>query len=168
MVRPDNSTLHSGSDQSTGAIPLASKSSPDAAPEAREQSAGRAEHYSPQEIDCRRCLEGLSTAAHDLKTPVAILSGYIELMLSEKLGPLVARQRSALQEMHDNCQRLQGFVKNFLALGAFRDSSVELQIATADLNACIAEIIQVWAPELSKKRGCAVFFSQRSITAVPF
>ena len=158
MVKPDNSPLHSGSDESTGAAPLASISSPDAATEAREQPAGRAGHYSPQEIDCRRCLEGLSTAAHDLKTPVAILSGYIELMLGEKLGPLVARQRTALQEMHDNCQRLQGFVKNFLTLGAFRDSPVELQIATADLNACIAEIIQVWAPSFQRK-GVALFFS---------
>ena len=129
-----------------------------AAQKAQDQPDGKAGQYSPQEIDCRRCQEGLSTSAHDLKTPVAILSGYMELMLSEKLGPLSARQRSALEEMHDNCERLQGFVKNFLALGAFRDSPVELQIVTADLNACLAESVQIWAPSFQRK-GVALFFS---------
>ena len=158
MVRPDNSPPTSGSDEPTGFVSPSSRPSPAAATETRNQPAGCAGQYSPQEIDCRRCIEGLSTAAHDLKTPVAILSGYIELMLSEKLGQLSARQRSALQEMHDNCQRLQGFVKNFLALGAFRDSPIELQIETADLNACLAEINQVWAPSFQRK-GVALFFS---------
>jgi signal transduction histidine kinase len=158
MVKPDNPSKHSGSDEPTGAVSPPSGPSPAAATESRDQAAARADRYSPQEFDCQRCLEGLSTAAHDLKTPVAILSGYIELMLSEKLGQLSARQRTALQEMHDNCQRLQGFVKNFLALGAFRDSPVELQLATADLNACLTEAVQVWAPSFQRK-GVALFFS---------
>ena len=51
-----------------------------------------------------------------------------------------------------------GFVKNFLALSAFRDSSVELQIATADLNACMAETVQVWLPSFQRKR-VALFFA---------
>jgi signal transduction histidine kinase len=156
MVKPDNSLPHC--DDPSGVVSSSSSLSPVAATEARDQPDGRAEPYSSQEIDCRRCLEGLSTAAHDLKTPVAILSGYIELMLIEKLGQLSAPQRTALQEMHDNCQRLQGFVKNFLALGAFRDSPVEMQIATADLNACLTEVIQVWTPSFQRK-GVALFFS---------
>lgn len=158
MVKPDNPPSHSGSDEPTGVVPTSFGPSPAADTAARDQAAGSAGQYSPQEIDCRRCLEGLSTAAHDLKTPVAILSGYIELMLGEKLGRLSARQRSALQEMHDNCQRLHGFVKNFLAMGAFRDSPVELQIVTADLNACLAEIIQIWVSSF-QRRGVALFFS---------
>jgi signal transduction histidine kinase len=100
----------------------------------------------------------MSTAAHDLKTPVAILSGYMELLLSEKLGPVSPRQSSALREMHDNCQRLQGFVKNFLALGEFRAAPVELQIVTADLNACLAESVEVWSPSFQRKQ-VALFFS---------
>jgi signal transduction histidine kinase len=158
MVKPDNSPPHFGSEEPTGSDPASSKPDPAAATEARDQPAGRAGQYSLQEIDCQRCLEGLSMAAHDLKTPVAILSGYIELMLSEKLGQLSERQREALHEMHDNGQRLLGFVKNFLALGAFRDSPVELQIATADLNACLAEIVHVWSPSCQRK-GVALFFS---------
>ncbi len=110
----------------------------------------------------------MSTAAHDLKTPVAILSGYMELMLSEKLGPVTQRQRSALDEMHDNCERLQVFVKNFLALGAFRDSPVELHVTTADLNTCIAESVHIWAPTFQRKQVALFFSPSDQLQPFPF
>ena len=44
----------------------------------------------------RRTTIALTSAAHDLKTPLAILNGYTELLQSEKLGPLNARQREVL------------------------------------------------------------------------
>jgi signal transduction histidine kinase len=109
-----------------------------------------------EEVDCRNCRDALAAATHDLKTPVGILSGYIELLLSEKLGPLPDRQRNAIQEMQGCVQRLSGFVKNFLALGTFRNSTVQLQIATADLNDCLADIAQVWLSSFQKK-GVALF-----------
>ena len=34
----------------------------------------------------RKTTNALASAAHDLKTPLAILNGYIELLQSEKLG----------------------------------------------------------------------------------
>ena len=41
----------------------------------------------------RRTTNALASAAHDLKTPLSILNGYIELLQSRKLGPLNERQR---------------------------------------------------------------------------
>src|SRR5215469_14285054 len=40
-----------------------------------------------------RTTNALASAAHDLKTPLAILNGYVELLQSEKLGGLNDRQR---------------------------------------------------------------------------
>src|SRR5919201_3805280 len=51
-----------------------------------------------QEQNYRRTV-ALASAAHELKTPLAVLSGYGELLLSEKLGPLTAKQRQVLLEM---------------------------------------------------------------------
>jgi signal transduction histidine kinase len=121
-----------------------------------------------REVDCRPCREALATAAHDLKTPIAILSGYIELILSEKLGPLSTRQRTALEEMHDNGQRLAGFVNNFLAIGALRDSPVEVQLETADLNVCLAEIVQVWLPTFQRKQVGLFFAPGANLPPFPF
>ena len=41
----------------------------------------------------RKTTNALASAAHDLKTPLAILNGYVELLQSQKLGPLNERQR---------------------------------------------------------------------------
>src|SRR5713101_1358552 len=59
----------------------------------------------------RRTTIALSSAAHDLKTPLAILNGYTELLQSEKLGLLNTRQREVLEDMSSNGQRLQHFIQ---------------------------------------------------------
>ena len=117
---------------------------------------------------CRSCRQALTTAAHDLKTPIAILTGYIELMLSEKLGPLLPRQRAVLQEMYDNGLRLNRFVKNFLTLNQFNEAAVSLKIETADLNACLSEIIQVWAPSFQRKEVALFFSPSDKLQPFPF
>ena len=48
-----------------------------------------------------RTTNALGSAAHDLKTPLSILNGYIELLQNEKLGPLNERQREILRRHAD-------------------------------------------------------------------
>src|SRR5208337_809817 len=62
----------------------------------------------------RKTTNALASAAHDLKTPLAILNGYIELLQSQKLGPLNDRQREVMGDMVSNGQRLQQFIQDFL------------------------------------------------------
>ncbi len=58
----------------------------------------------------RKTTNALASAAHDLKTPLAILNGYIELLQSQKLGPLNDRQREVMGDMFSSGQRLQAFM----------------------------------------------------------
>ena len=62
----------------------------------------------------QRTTNALASAAHDLKTPLAILNGYIELLQGEKLGSLNERQREVLRDMFSSGQRLQHFIQDFL------------------------------------------------------
>src|SRR5277367_5967120 len=62
----------------------------------------------------QRTTNALASAAHDLKTPLAIMNGYVELLQSEKLGSLNARQREILQDMQSSGKRLQTFIQDFL------------------------------------------------------
>src|SRR3954449_5343593 len=59
--------------------------------------------------------EALATAAHELKTPLAVMDGYLHLLLAKKLGPLTPKQIEVLTEIQQNGQRLSNFVQNMLA-----------------------------------------------------
>ena len=76
------------------------------------------EKYGRLEQKVRHRTMALATVAHELKTPLAIVSGYINLLLGEKVGQLNDRQRQILKDSLSNCARLEKFVHDFLAFSA--------------------------------------------------
>ena len=61
-------------------------SKPVASAESASASAQELQEYSQLRDRYLRTTNALASAAHDLKTPLAILNGYVELLQSEKLG----------------------------------------------------------------------------------
>jgi NtrC-family two-component system sensor histidine kinase KinB len=104
-----------------------------------------------------RCTEALAAAAHDLKTPLAILSGYIELLQNEKLGPLSERQRSVLQDMQASSARLEHFIQDFLTFSVLETGELKLKYELGNMNACLSEICNFWLPRFQQK-GVALYF----------
>ncbi len=99
----------------------------------------------------------LASAAHELKTPLAIIAGYIELLLSERPGPLNESQQRALQDSHANCQRLQRFIQDFLTYSALETGKITMKIEPGDLHTCLSEIHEIWVP-LFHEKGIALYF----------
>jgi signal transduction histidine kinase len=104
-----------------------------------------------------RTTNALASAAHDLKTPLAILNGYVELLRSEKLGSLNDRQREVLRDMHSSGQRLQQFIQDFLSYSALETGEMKTRYETGDLNACLAEVCRLWSHRF-QERGLAMYF----------
>lgn len=99
---------------------------------------------------CRRCSEALATAAHDLKAPLALLRGYIELLASPKLGPLQPNQEAVLQEMKSSADLLGKFADEFLTYYKVQ-AGLELSLAPSDLNACVGEMLGLWTTRFRRK-----------------
>ena len=78
-----------------------------------------------------RTTNALASAAHDLKTPLAILNGYIELLQSQKLGPLNDRQREVMGDMFSSGQRLQHFIQDFLTYSVLETGELRMQFEVA-------------------------------------
>src|SRR5205807_4987855 len=87
-----------------------------------------------------RTTNALASAAHDLKTPLAILNGYMELLASEKLGSLNERQREVLRDMNSSGQRLQHFIQDFLNFSVLETGEMKMQYETGDMNGCLSEV----------------------------
>src|SRR2546428_8506939 len=104
-----------------------------------------------------RTTNALASAAHDLKTPLAILNGYIELLPSEKLGGLNDRQREVLAHMHSSGQRLQHFIQDFLSFRVLETGEMKMRYEIGDMNACLSEVCRLWSHRFQEK-GLALYF----------
>jgi signal transduction histidine kinase len=105
----------------------------------------------------RKTTNALASAAHDLKTPLAILNGYIELLQSQKLGPLNDRQREVMDDMFSSGQRLQQFIQDFLTFSVLETGELRMQYVEGDMNACLSEVCRLWSSRF-QARGLALYF----------
>jgi signal transduction histidine kinase len=86
----------------------------------------------------------LASAAHELKTPLAVMKGYYDLLLSGSLGKLSERQRDMLQESKESCDRLVRLVSMFLNYSALESGKLVLQLRENDLGDCIKDLACRW------------------------
>ena len=121
-----------------------------------------------EENHCTACRDALAAAAHELKTPLAIMEGYLNLLLEQKLGPLTRQQLEVLQEMHENGARLTNFVQNVLSYATLKANRYEIQNEMSDMNACLREIAEFWAQRFQDKAIAFYFFPDEKIPAFPF
>ncbi|HEV2402529.1 MAG TPA: HAMP domain-containing sensor histidine kinase [Candidatus Sulfotelmatobacter sp.] len=116
----------------------------------------------------QRTTNALASAAHDLKTPLSILNGYVEVLHSEKLGPLTERQREVLQDMRDSGKRLQNFIQDFLTYSAIEIGGVRMQYETADLNECLSGVCRLWSNRFQQKGIALYFLANDKVPVFPF
>ena len=110
----------------------------------------------------------LSSAAHDLKTPLAILNGYIELLRSEKLGGLNERQREILLDMHSSGRRLEHFIQDFLTFSVLETGEMKMRFTENDMNNCLSEVCQLWSNRFQEKGLALYFLGNEKLTVFPF
>ena len=120
------------------------------------------------EEHCNCCRDALASAAHELKTPLAIIGGYLHLLLTEKLGPLSPRQVEVLTEMQANSARLSNFIQNLLTYTSLKVDRFELHYETGDINDCVREIAEVWAQRFHDKAIAFYFLTNEKLEQFPF
>jgi signal transduction histidine kinase len=113
--------------------------------------------YSELQQRFQRTTNALGSAAHDLKTPLAILNGYVELLQSEKLGSLNVRQREVLGDMQASGKRLQQFIQDFLTYSALETGGLKMQFEAGNINECLSDVCRLWSTRF-QERGLALYF----------
>jgi signal transduction histidine kinase len=86
----------------------------------------------------------LASAAHELKTPLAVMKGYYDLLLSGSLGKLSEKQTDILHESKESCERLVRLVSMFLNYSALESGKLVLHLRENDLRDCIKDLNCRW------------------------
>jgi len=158
----------SGDGAPTGSGSATAKAAPQNPPDPVLSGDELLQQYSQLRERLQRTTNALASAAHDLKTPLAILNGYIELLESEKLGALNERQREVLRDMSSSGHRLQQFIQDFLSYSVLETGEMKMHFETGDLNACLSEVCRLWSRTF-QERGLALYFlPNQKLTEFPF
>lgn len=116
----------------------------------------------------RRTTNALASAAHDLKTPLSILNGYVELLQSEKLGPVTDRQREVLHDMQANGKRLQQYIQDFLTFSALETGGLRMHFDQGNINDCLSGVCRLWSGRFQEKGIALYFLANDKLPVFPF
>jgi signal transduction histidine kinase len=144
----------------TAALPVPSEGIPD--------SADLPQAYAALQERFQRTTNALGSAAHDLKTPLAILNGYVELLQSGKLGSLNVRQREVLGDMQASGKRLQQFIQDFLTYSALETGGLKMQFEAGNINECLSEVCRLWSTRFQEKGLALYFLANDKLPVFPF
>jgi signal transduction histidine kinase len=149
--------------------------SPETAPSEKSRSAedvpspeNLLQEYTELRQRFQRTTNALASAAHDLKTPLSILNGYVELLQSEKLGPLSDRQREVLHDMQASGKRLQLFIQDFLTFSALETGGLRMHFEHGNINDCLSEVCRMWSNRFQEKGLALYFLANDKLPSFPF
>lgn len=78
--------------------------------------------------------EFVSVASHELKTPINVIIGYLELLQEGIYGDLTPKQKEILQTINKQSQTLTRLIKRLLDISRFEASGGKLEVRQVDLR----------------------------------
>lgn len=100
----------------------------------------------------------ISTASHEMRTPVAAIEGYLALALNDKVSTIDARARSYLEKAHDSTQHLGQLFQDLLTSAKAEDgrlTSHPVALEIGDFITKLSEDLRL----VAEKKGLAMDFS---------
>ena len=93
----------------------------------------------------------VSIAAHELRTPLSSIHGYVEMLLDGDLGQLTEQQRESLEIIERSAGRLMGITRNLLDLTRIEAGKILLVLRAVDLGALVRAVVEEYEPELAER-----------------
>jgi len=96
--------------------------------------------------------EFVSVASHELKTPINVVLGYVQLLSEELYGPLTDKQRKVTAILEQQTKTLARLVKQLLDVTRFEAGTVKLDARPLELRQMLKELEQAFRV-LADQRG---------------
>jgi signal transduction histidine kinase len=95
----------------------------------------------PAPPDDRNWPKLLSHAAHELRSPLTTVAGYINLVLKGLAGPVAEQQRRLLEEAEKSCGRLSAIIAEMSELSQLEAGTVRFNRKSLDLASVLSDAI---------------------------
>jgi signal transduction histidine kinase len=92
----------------------------------------------------------VSSASHELRTPITSIRGYLDILVEGEAGELTAEQRGFLEVVDRNAHRLQVLVEDLLVVSRIESGRLELSVREVDLVALTSRVAESMAPQVAQ------------------
>lgn len=95
--------------------------------------------------------EFISTASHEMRTPVASIEGYLGLALNPQCATIDDRARKYLEEAHESSKHLGNLFKDLLDVTKLDDKKVKVHLVPVEVVDLVRKIVDGHVPTMGQK-----------------
>ena len=106
--------------------------------------------------------EFISTASHEMRTPVASIEGYLGLALNPKTATIDERAKKYLEEAHKSSQHLGKLFRDLLDVTKLDDKRIKAYLLPIEVTSTVRSIAEGQIPKMSEKNIHFTFGSSSS------
>ncbi len=107
-----------------------------------------------------------SMIAHDLRSPISVITGYSSLLLDGKAGNLERVQREFIEAMQTRALSMLKLVDEFLTVSKFEASFISLDLAEVNVNDLLEEVVKSLSLIASNKQISVEFKKKERIPKI--
>lgn len=107
----------------------------------------------------QRSADFISTASHEMRTPVAAIEGYLALALNDKVSKIDARAREYLEKAHSSTQHLGQLFQDLLTSAKAEDGRLTSHPVVVEMGGYLEQLTEDMKFS-AEKRGLVVEFLQ--------
>lgn len=93
----------------------------------------------------------ISVLSHEVRTPLAMIKGAVELLLDGKPGPLTPQQRVFLETISQNCERTITLAEDLLTQARIEAGLFRVNLQATDLKSLARQVVRGMKPLLAQK-----------------
>jgi signal transduction histidine kinase len=94
----------------------------------------------------------VALVSHELRTPLTSILGFSSYMLTGKLGPITDAQRTGLESIHRQANRLKAIIADFLDVARIEAGGAEFRREPVVIADVVGRVIEDLRPQASEKR----------------
>jgi signal transduction histidine kinase len=93
----------------------------------------------------------LSLTGHEIKNAIGVVSGYLRMVTSNRVGPLTEQQRHLLEEAEKGCGRVSALLSEIGQLSSLEEGTTTFNRAKLNLPDVLREIVDALPPAVPER-----------------